>query len=268
MEIISTSTNFHKCIHLDLNITTLCDINCSYCCNKDILFKFKYTKKDLEDVIKFLCVQKNLIHLNILGGEPSISPHLHWFVRELENIPAVTRVKIYTNGYKDLRTLRTSKVVLVYTIHGTYATKKHANIERVLELLQPQDICCIMDEPDLNIKDLASRVIKKGADLEISVIENNGQIVFSSNLLNEYRQHALKNGVPFLVEKNRETFKTIGKLCELGYYMIDKKLNIIDVCTTKIITNIRDMLCLNRRYVKCPYEYCLSGCFFQNRKFL
>ena len=73
-----------------------CDFLCPYCHNSELIFhpKSKYSK---EEILAFLDKRKNILEgVCITGGEPTLSPDLIDFIKDIKKLNY--RVKLDTNG--------------------------------------------------------------------------------------------------------------------------------------------------------------------------
>ena len=73
-----------------------CDFICPYCHNSELIFhpKAKYSK---EEILEFLNKRQNILDgVCITGGEPTLSPDLIDFIKDIKKLPY--KVKLDTNG--------------------------------------------------------------------------------------------------------------------------------------------------------------------------
>lgn len=74
-----------------------CNLNCRFCYNPDLITNDQSDVYSAEYTLRFLKERSKLIDsVVITGGEPTLSPSLEFFLKELKKIPLF--VKIDTNG--------------------------------------------------------------------------------------------------------------------------------------------------------------------------
>ena len=236
-------------------------MKCSYCYARKEEPWNNMMKKDMLDIcLKRIGTIKCKIHVNILGGEPSMYPYLEYLLKELQGIQNVELIKIYTNGIKDLRKYKNTKVKLVYTTHGSEASKR-TNFQDILDKVQPDDYITIMLEDDEDLLDFYDKV------KNYPLIEGN---FIQYNDVPDYRDHPLSflQNTCSLDNKliNQEEYryvKTKGLYCHMNYFSVNYDGEVTNCLQKGHIKNFvfRDT------YLKCPYENCRQTCYMYQRKY-
>jgi organic radical activating enzyme len=120
-----------------------CNMNCSYCCNKNEKFNSQFNKKSLSDID--FSLYKNIC---ITGGEPFL--HNEKLFSLLKKIPHEKNIYIYTNGTlindSDIATLIKQKNLKCLNI-GIHTLEQLDSINEDIEKKLPvrfmaQDINC------------------------------------------------------------------------------------------------------------------------------
>jgi pyruvate formate lyase activating enzyme len=78
--------------------TVGCNLRCPFCHNSGLVVKVKELESKVE-ILQFLRQRKNILdYLCISGGEPTIQPGLHAFIRDIRSMGY--HIKLDTNGSK------------------------------------------------------------------------------------------------------------------------------------------------------------------------
>ncbi len=102
-------------LDLEIDIISLCNYRCSYCCNKQSIKTF-LSKKELDVFINLVSRYSKNVTVSILGGEPLLYPYLKYMVDRLSNLKNVLKIDIYTNGSKIIK-LKSKKLHIIFSYH-------------------------------------------------------------------------------------------------------------------------------------------------------
>lgn len=266
MEIIPF-TDYNDFIHIDLNVIYACNMKCSYCYARKENPWNVMMKKDVLNLCIDRISKSAKCHVNILGGEPSLYPFLKYLLERLEEMENVTLVKIYTNGIKDLRKYKSSKVKLVYTTHGKEAQSR-TNFDDIFSKIEEDDYLTIMFEKDSSLTKFHEEIRKKVPNIELegNFIQYNDTPDLSPHPLDYLQNHCSLDGRKI---DQREYVKINMKdiNCNINYFSVDYDGTISNCLQTKGEQNIKDIDKFRSSYQKCPREHCEQICFMYQRKY-
>ena len=119
--ISSLNNDFEKVIHIDLYLLYMCNLKCPYC-----FTRYEHSqewnnflpKDKLQILIEKIKNIKGNLHINLLGGEPSIYPFLKLALTKLYALKNVQLIKIYTNGLKNIKHFKNESRNISYFTKG------------------------------------------------------------------------------------------------------------------------------------------------------
>lgn len=127
-------------IHCD--ILYICNYKCSYCyARANETFNQIATKNELDNIIKNLEKIDKRISISILGGEPSLHPHLEYFIDNLRKLKNLNRIIIITNGEKRLKESIVDKIDAVIVSYHTEYAELSKFLETVVYYSNKIDVC-------------------------------------------------------------------------------------------------------------------------------
>ncbi len=89
-------------MHIFFALNCTCNFKCSYCCNQNTRKKYPavFPKERIASLLdEIFSLKKEEYVFSLVGGEPSIYPHLEYFYEKVnEKAPEATKIRIYTNG--------------------------------------------------------------------------------------------------------------------------------------------------------------------------
>lgn len=126
----------HINIHWD--IITICQLNCSYCYARNE-YGEKWgqlgNRQMVDGVLEALRRSTLPFNLGLLGGEPTLSPHYHHILQQLETIEQYKRVYVVTNGERDLSTHPDYKgLAFLFSYHPADCTNAEAFLRNVVRM--------------------------------------------------------------------------------------------------------------------------------------
>lgn len=131
-DIISAGNVGYNVYTFSWELIDVCQYNCTYCSSMHFNIKTYQNIKDYEnkwkDVIKLLSMPtiRNEFVVEILGGEPTLHPHIHEIVSSLCTIKKNRRVELVTNlakpldFYRRFDTPQNSKLSVEVSYHPEY----------------------------------------------------------------------------------------------------------------------------------------------------
>lgn len=135
-------------------ITSKCNFNCVYCCNKDGREKMQKdpTKEDIDILLNNLTQNYKINVFSIYGGEPSISKNIFYLIDKLKKI-SCNEIKILTNGYnhsffKELKdNYDISNIYIYYTLHlSKYSDEYLKNLFYIKEHFKKTKFSILLDK--------------------------------------------------------------------------------------------------------------------------
>lgn len=89
-------------MHIFFALNCTCNFKCSYCCNQNTRKKYPavFPKERLSSLLdEIFSLDREEYIFSLVGGEPSIYPHLEYFYAEVnKKAPKPTKIRVYTNG--------------------------------------------------------------------------------------------------------------------------------------------------------------------------
>jgi len=260
MEIIPF-TDYNDFIHIDLNVIYACNMKCSYCyARKEEPWNTMMKKDILELSLRRIRGINKPMHINLLGGEPSMYPSLKYLLEELEKNDNVKLIKIYTNGIKDLRKYKSAKVKLVYTTHGKEAQSR-TNLQYILDKVEKDDYITIMLEDDPELLEFYEKV-KDYPLVEGNYIQYNDVPDFRGHPLS-FLQNICKVDGKTVNQIQYNDVHTKGLKCHMNYFSVNYDGEVTN-CLQR--GHIKDFD-FNDVYLDCPYEFCKQTCYMYQRKY-
>lgn len=105
-------------VHWD--IVTICQLKCGYCYARNTYGK-DWGKIAgigvIDKVFESLGRSTLPFNLGLLGGEPTLSPHYNYIIKNIQKLDKFNKVYVTTNGAKDLRELETDGVAFLFSYH-------------------------------------------------------------------------------------------------------------------------------------------------------
>lgn len=89
-------------MHIFFALNCTCNFKCSYCCNQNTRKKYPavFPKERIASLLdEIFSLEREEYLFSLVGGEPSIYPHLEYFYAEVnKKASKPTKIRIYTNG--------------------------------------------------------------------------------------------------------------------------------------------------------------------------
>lgn len=102
---------------IDFFILSMCNLKCSYCIVSEERKKTYLLKKnDVDVVIDALRRSQRNIKITVLGGEPFLHPHFSYIIEELDKLPNVKQIWVFTNGTK-FKPFKSTKTIISISYH-------------------------------------------------------------------------------------------------------------------------------------------------------
>ena len=131
----------YKLVHIEWFFTDWCNYACSYCSAAEEMAQ-NFSKKDSPSKYKLLLKKLGMIktpfHIELLGGEPTLHPHIFEVLRELKamehcnDIEVVTNLSRSINYFEKMNTPEYDGVRILASYHPEYFTD--AFIEKAIAI--------------------------------------------------------------------------------------------------------------------------------------
>ena len=279
-------------VHWD--ITTKCNMDCSYCYAKKEYnndWQKESKLRDIDAVLQSIKLSTLPIFLGLLGGEPTISKHFNYIIRELNRsgfFEKNNRLYVVSNGQKPLqkviRYLKDSdyynnKLFWLLSYHPSQDPDDNIFIQCANELISMGYKVKInfMLDPDLPFNELKKMTLVKDRLKKEALIHwhyvyvNEHELAEYPEEVFEYFDKIIDQPKEFLADGvlvsdswlldqkfNRNNFK--GWNCWLNNYEIDFRGNLVKFCTGEK-TNLLDDIFFFRKIKKiipiiCKWDKC------------
>jgi organic radical activating enzyme len=110
-------SNNNKFLNIHWIINTICNYKCEYCYAREDEENWNKlsNKKIIELVLDNLRNMTEYFNITILGGEPTLHPHINYILEQLNDIPNLKNIYLITNGSK--KVINVEKLQLNVTYH-------------------------------------------------------------------------------------------------------------------------------------------------------
>ncbi len=274
-------------------LTSKCQLNCFYCCAKespdyynvlkDKDGKYNSLNKEQVDLILRSISKTNFdVTLNLLGGEPTLSPYLNYIIKESEALSNVKSIELGTNGITDLSKIDfRDKLRVLFTYHPS-----EMNSKLELKFLKNLEICRkknaeflvnIMIPRDKKYKEKIQRFISKLKILNIrniapsypyqDISNMNESFLEIDNIIKPYILNSKRYSLFDVFKQKLNRFK--GWKCENTSYIIGINGD-IQQCSNRVLGNIyndEDFFEKINPTCICPYEKCNYEGFLRSLKY-
>ena len=108
-----------KHLKITWNLISFCNFHCPYCLDLNSPRMINYQSEDEVNfaISNLLELPFNSFEFYLLGGEPTLYPHLEMIVNKLLNDVRVKRVYIMTNGSNDVELPNNERLFVVTSVH-------------------------------------------------------------------------------------------------------------------------------------------------------
>ena len=249
--------------HLDIEVevTTLCNFKCPYCCAKTESRKF-ISKSDISKLLDFISPLPLPVTVCITGGEPALYPHLKYLVSELDKAPQVDVIEIYTNASKPLK-VESPKLHLLCTWHPKFTLKEvyYANLLKYKGCVEAVPLVM----PKYSYTGLQEFCSKHGIPVQYEYLRTADKTLLSKSPFKAQARYQL-NGRKLSLEdvlKGFDRFK--GWWCEQSLLTIDTQGNVRN-CLGQVGNIFQGRFKYEVHEVQCPKERCGIDCFLGTLK--
>lgn len=171
-------------VHLE--VLFLCNYYCEYCyARAHNKFDSAADKKCLDKIIETLKCINFKFSVSILGGEPSIFPHLNYLLCELRKIPNLNKILVITNGKKLINQNIVEKIdYMILSMHSTQI-KDIAEFKKSIDYYRPKlkQITCIYQHKfDNMIKEIFDYIKPQNIEMMIEYGFDVNFITYKSKL--------------------------------------------------------------------------------------
>lgn len=249
---------------ISITVIDFCQLKCEYCFQFSKTMSF-LTKEKLNVILNQLKKINQKMEIIIMGGEPTLYPHLNYMLDELNTIENVKEILIFTNGIKLLDKVHfNSKVRLTFSYHYTQNNKN--NIINNLKYLNKINAPIYYD---VNIMMVPNKKIdvsefKKFCNVKPLYIETKHGTIYCNSCdelfgLKEIDYDGEQLTYPEYIQKSRN-FK--GRKCFTNEYTIELDLNSENVCLKETVQIENFANYVNEHpFILCPFEMCTkAGC--------
>lgn len=275
--------------HFMWNITNWCNYDCYYCYAKEIMVDS--WQKD-ESISKYKLVLKRLEHfdspfeVDLLGGEPTLHPHLNEILTKLTSIKNCKKAEIFTNlsrplsYFKKLEKEIKSPIAISASFHAEYYDPKF--LEKILllknmEKLKVRVTMVIIDKEEYweLSKKVLDKLIENDIGYSLHLLHETGfwKPNYSEEMMNHFKPYETKNqhSLYYIDYKysdgTKEKITTLDVIskdlnrfnkfkCDSRFFDIRFDGEIINTCTRKKINSIILKKEFMNNIVTCPRHYC------------
>jgi organic radical activating enzyme len=142
-DIVSSGNPDYELITYSWNLIDICQYKCTYCSAMNFNLHTFRNKPELENVWKSVCAKIKLSNtpyaVEILGGEPTLHPHIDSIINKLGKQKNCVQVDLITNlakptkFYQKFDTVENKKLTIEASYHPEYSNKKNYT-DKVIEL--------------------------------------------------------------------------------------------------------------------------------------
>lgn len=158
-DIVSSGNPDYELVTYSWNLIDICQYKCTYCSAMNFnLHTFK-KRPELENIWKSVCAKIKLSNtsyaVEIMGGEPTLHPHINDIIDRLGKQKNCVQVDLITNlakpakFYQKFDTVENRKLTIEASYHPEYSNKKNY-IDKVIELNKSEFIHIF---PNINLPD-------------------------------------------------------------------------------------------------------------------
>ncbi len=206
MEYIDIIPNYFDNLSIFLDINTICNLNCSYCCSRsDKEWNKEISISKFETVL--LSLKYSTLNLNIIlfGGEPLLHPDIELFITKLKNHKKVDNIIILSNGLAKQELYQIPNIYYCLTLHELTATQTKIFQENLLGIKNDK----LKINIPLNPKN-AKSIIEMNTFIEMNQLSDNRiiSLIYNSVTKSVYTKSEVKD---FFLE--------------IDLYSIDQKFN-------------------------------------------
>lgn len=255
-------------LDIEIDVISLCNYKCKYCCNKQKSKSF-LSKKELDIFINCIIKYNHKVRVTILGGEPLLYPYLSYMVDRLTELNNVLKIEIYTNGSKIIN-LKSKKLHIIFSYHID-EFKKDQNKFIFKNLLKYKDQCelapLIFKYQSENYKEIFDFCSENNIPIMYEYLRSKNKTFIDSNFQNR-RLAYVYNDQPITLEYlfNNNLNSFYHWWCVQSILVIDINGNAFDC--SGIIGNIFDS---NFRFkikeIQCNKKKCGTDCFLGTLKY-
>ena len=208
---------------LDFFLCSMCNLKCPYCIvSQERKTFYLISKNDVDLVLNSIRASERSFKITLLGGEPFLHPHIRYIIEELDKMPNVKRIWVFTNGTK-LVPFKSKKTTISISYHSIQPPEViYSFLHEAKKLVPPErlnlSIMCYQLRKNLEkYKDviLKSKEIVPGiiVDLEPIVIKNKVQ---EKELLSSLLEYQNSNDA-FIIEEKEYNVYDVYKMIEEGF---------------------------------------------------
>lgn len=244
------SKRYKDMVKVSIDVIDFCQLNCEYCFQNSKTHSF-LPKHNLIKILHELNKIKFDVQIIIMGGEPTLYPHLNFMLDELNKIKSVKEILLFTNGMRNLESLHyNNKLIISFSYHQTQHNKNYIlnNINRVK---------CDFYITTVDVKNLDLTGFENYKVILLPIETKHGVIINNKNLFLE-KEIIINNKQYSLYEYYKMNFNNFyGWLCHVREYTIDLNLNCKHYCLNKIIKiNQFSEYVNNINHIKCQHTVC------------
>lgn len=246
---------------ISITVIDFCQLKCEYCFQSSKTASF-LSKKKLDIILNQIKKINQKMEIIIMGGEPTLYPHLNYMIDELYKIDNVKEISIFTNGLKSIKNLSFNhKIRLTFSYHCTQNNKDY--IIKNLEFLKKHNINIYYD---VNVMMVPKRKInisdfKKFCPVKPLYIETKHGTIYCNSCDELYNLKAVDyDGEQLTLEQySLKPKRYKGRKCFINEYHIELDLSCINSCYKKEV-NIYDFAEYVNQipYILCERDECIK----------
>lgn len=244
---------------ISITVIDFCQLKCEYCFQYSKTSSF-LTKNKLDIILNQLRKIDQKMEIIIMGGEPTLHPHLNYMLDELNKIENVKEILIFTNGIKLLDKIHfNSKVRLTFSYHYTQNNKNNIiNNLKYLNKVNPPIYY------DVNIMMVPNKKIdvsefKKFCKVKPLYIETKHGTIYcnSCDELFNLKEVDYDGEQLTYTEYMKKSHNYKGRRCFINEYTIELNLNSVNTCLKENIQIEHFAEYVNKYpFILCPFEKC------------
>jgi len=272
------------------NVIDKCQFNCTYCYATDFNKNDFFTKNKYHESYRFVLYKLQHMdfdfEVDLLGGEPTLHPHLPEIVGALEALPHCKRINLYTNFTAKLKyykqfDVKHSKLTLCLSYHAEYHKrifKKYLALRSITNNMkmfvevnlypkreyfnQIQTLIHNLKEHDIRFGVNTVRENKYWDNTVDEGFEEIFNTYLQDTMINPLARsvrHKTNKGVEFLNENYviQNNISYYGYTCEALMYSIDINGDIFNTCSGEKVrltdtSFVKPIICPNKNTCPCP----------------
>ena len=184
-------------LYINIELTHQCNFNCWYCYDDHNKNNNTYISiPKLKILFELLKYSNKTVHVDLLGGEPTLHPEFFEILDLLNNYEHIKKVRITTNGtfnnYKEIKQILKKDYVLLYSHHH------NKNLKSLVEYFKINNLevaCAFMldDKKPIEMLETEFELISQFYNTKIHLIYNHSYSKAYLDFFNKNKINHLRN---------------------------------------------------------------------------